>query len=761
VLPLQKASWMPRFGEPGPPTGREMPQRHPLPRNLTLHLLPHSHSDVGWNLSFEGYYRASVHEVLRRVVAELWTDERRRFTWGDLAFLDVWMGEEGDVPNGQLSGNGAALTWRQVVMELMRRGQWEIVGGTYVSPDEGMATWWAHNMIVDVGHRVLAREFNATTSVGWQIDNFGHTNTVAHVLANTGYRTLVLGRMSFRDKYDFAAHSDLQFLWQSGDHRAMARPLLVHFLADHYAQPSRRFDFDHTAACNADALLHELLAVARRHVRQYPAHGHILVMMGDDFRYRRAAHAFACLDKLVAASQHHPQWVDVTLRYSTVSDYFGAIQPFLERIDGRLAAPHDEGHARHPEQELRMHTGDFYPYQDRPYEQYWSGILASRPYLKWLVRDTEQIVQHVESLVAMVHIRETVDGSSSNSTDSAVWTVLENHLEYCRKQVAIGYHHDAITGTCTDDAFEDYVRRLRSATRVALGIGHAALQRAGGQATTTLDARLAAARRTAETEVPGHNTATHDAVEPARDALEVPVAQCGPAQCNGATIVVTNANLLSPQDQVVRVRVHTLDAVLVDLATNAAVPGVQVHVPGEDGTAMVEFLARSIPAFGLRGYALANSTRFPGQPRLRELQAAQEHEEQPDHASAELHKGGMRVRLTATGGGAVRIEAGGRVVEHQIRQYFANPFVQASGAYVMHSFGLMYAIVFWAFGAALCGGLGAAWAVHVWGARVLRFAKLPRASFRRLGGPRARVTAAACGGGVIGTAFVYYAAQAA
>ncbi|KAJ2788507.1 Alpha-mannosidase 2, partial [Coemansia guatemalensis] len=245
VLPLNKGSWVPRFGEPGAPTEREMRQAA-LPRKLTLHMLTHSHSDIGWNLSFEGYYKASVHSVLRQVTRELWADGRRRFTWGDIAFLDMWMADEGTQDSG-LEADGKEMTWREAVTVLVQRGQLDIVGGGYVSPDEGLTTWWAHNAIVDVGHRTLA-ELNTTTRVGWQIDNFGHMNTMAHVLSNTGYRQLVLGRMAFRQQYDLATQGQLQFEWRSEEHgRLGARGLLTHFLVDHYQAPSARFDFDFTA----------------------------------------------------------------------------------------------------------------------------------------------------------------------------------------------------------------------------------------------------------------------------------------------------------------------------------------------------------------------------------------------------------------------------------------------------------------------------------------------------------------------------------
>ncbi|KAJ2162818.1 Alpha-mannosidase 2 [Coemansia sp. RSA 552] len=716
VLPLHKGSWVPRFGEPGPPTARDVPVP-PLPHNLTLHMVPHSHSDIGWNLSFEGYYRRSVQNVLRRVVRELWADPRRRFTWGDLAFVDMWMDDEGDQPSGL-----GTLTWRQALSELIRHGQWDMVGGTYVSPDEGMTTWWAHTMVVDVGHRTLARHLNVTTRIGWQIDNFGHFGAAAHALTNAGYNSLVLGRMDFRDLYGFASHGDLQFLWQPP--HAGSRPLLTHFLSEHYAQPSHNFDFDNTAECRVDELLAELLRLARRNVRQYPAHGHILVMMGDDLRYVRAARAFACLDRLIKASATNPQWHDVRLRYSTMSDYFDSVRPPLAQVDSRVDGGAATKHG------LRLFTGDLYPYQDKPYEQYWSGILASRPHLKWLVREAEQAVQHAEALVAMLRMQP-----SANSSDDS-WMALERRLEFSRKQVAIGYHHDAITGTCSQSAADDYARRLQTAARTALRVGYMALQ---GASAAQVDSDVDDAGP------PAYNTAT-------RGFAEVGAGQ------QGARVVVTNAHHLAAQNQVVHLHVDSADTVLVDEASGQPVRDLQIRRTPV-GAFAVEFLARNIPPFGMRSYLVASRAEYPDAPLLQETPGP---DEGPSRRRvAVLRKGTTRVRLVAEHGGRVRIEAGSHVVFHQLRQYFVNPFVQSSGAYIMHSFALMYGLVFWIFGGALCAGLAAAWFVHRCpvGSRILRVVRMPQIVAADVWNRSAALAAATAGGGAAGSLLVYYAAQ--
>ncbi|KAJ1893037.1 mannosyl-oligosaccharide 1,3-1,6-alpha-mannosidase activity protein [Kickxella alabastrina] len=764
VLPFNKPAWMPLFGEPTPPTSRDLPRHHaPLPRNLTLHLVAHSHSDIGWNFSFQEYYDRSVHSVMRQVVVQLWKNARRRFTWGDLAFLDLWMDHEGDQPNNILRGPAARLTWRQLVRRLIELGRLDVVGGTYVSPDEGLVSWWANTAIVDIGHRTLAKHFNATTGVGWQVDNFGHFGATPHLLASSGYSRMVLGRMAFRDLYEFRSRSQLQFLWQSAAAGHQKAQLLTHFLSTHYGYFSKAFYFDRTDKCDADALRRELVRYGRRQVAQYPGHGHVMVMMGDDFAYVRAARSFACLDRLVGDAAA----MGVSVRYSTPSEYFDAVQPFLRAMDARAGGGKGG---------LRLHSGDFYPYQDRPYEQYWSGILATRPYLKWLVRHTEHAVQHAEQLLAAWNFNHPPGGLAGG---------LEDHLEFARKQVAIGYHHDAITGTCTDQAFHDYARRLRAASRIALRLSHHLLSH--GAANETLVHEQLLSDRTAEDSGASragwgaYSTAAQPEDEQRigaldgvqihpRDHLEVPPELCSSSPpsglqqaCVGARIVVSNAGLLSAQDQVVRVRLHTLDAALVDTETGQRLVPADVDVL-EDGQGFsVAFLARQLPPLGSRAYHLvgtaasssaaersaagssaadssavagnsndssaADSSAVAGNSNDSSAAAGNSNDTlrsclRPPTANAAaggasavlLQKNGTRVHLSIISNRvriAVRHQDGvQRVVWHELRQYFANPQMQASGAYIMHSFMLMYGIVFYVFACALCAGLGCAQAAR-------------------------------------------------
>ncbi|KAJ1932821.1 hypothetical protein GGF37_006932, partial [Kickxella alabastrina] len=203
--------------------------------------------------------------------------------------------------------------------------------------------------------------------------------------------------------------------------------------------------------------------------------------------------------------------------------------------------------------------------------------------------------------------------------------------------------------------------------------------------------------------------------------------------CVGARIVVSNAGLLSAQDQVVRMRLHTLDAALVDTESGQRLVPADVDVV-EDGQGFsVAFLARQLPPLGSRAYHLvgtAADSSAAGSPAADSSAAAGNSNDtlrsclRPPTANAAaggvsgvlLQKNGTRVHLSIISNRvriAVRHQSGvERVVWHELRQYFANPQVQASGAYIMHSFMLMYGIVFYVFACALCAGLGCAQAAR-------------------------------------------------
>jgi len=65
---------------------------------LTVHLVPHTRLRLGWKKLVDDYYSgtaniedfASVRNILDTVVAEMSKDSKRRFTFPDVKFLQMW-----------------------------------------------------------------------------------------------------------------------------------------------------------------------------------------------------------------------------------------------------------------------------------------------------------------------------------------------------------------------------------------------------------------------------------------------------------------------------------------------------------------------------------------------------------------------------------------------------------------------------------------------------------------------------------------------
>ncbi|KAK8939040.1 hypothetical protein KSP39_PZI011171 [Platanthera zijinensis] len=75
-----------------------------VPGKINVHLVPHSHDDVGWLKTVDQYYVGSnnsiqgacVRSVLDSVVSALRDDENRRFIFVEQAFFQRWWREQSD-----------------------------------------------------------------------------------------------------------------------------------------------------------------------------------------------------------------------------------------------------------------------------------------------------------------------------------------------------------------------------------------------------------------------------------------------------------------------------------------------------------------------------------------------------------------------------------------------------------------------------------------------------------------------------------------
>ena len=78
----------------------------------------------------------------------------------------------------------------------------EIVHGGMVSTDEACSNYADVIRNFELAHDFIFREFGIRPKIGWQLDTFGHSASIASLFADLGLEAMVFARI---EKSDFTA----------------------------------------------------------------------------------------------------------------------------------------------------------------------------------------------------------------------------------------------------------------------------------------------------------------------------------------------------------------------------------------------------------------------------------------------------------------------------------------------------------------------------------------------------------------------------
>ena len=428
-----------------------------------MHLVPHTHDDAGWLKTVDQYYFGSaqghqvagVQFILDAVIAALAANPDRTFTYGEVAFFARWWAEQGEAT-------------RAAVRSLVSSGRLTFVNGGWVQHDEAATHW--EDMVAQTGrgHAWLAETLGPASlpSVGWQIDPFGHSATQASLLTGAlGFDALFFGRADYQDMAARTQARRLEHVWRGEASFGDAADILAsNFKSGNYG-PLPGFNFDWAQpddplidnACafdgrNVEAKVEAFVAGARDLAAAtdgVDADGtlDVIIPQGSDFQYAAAAVAFKSLDRLVHYVNADGR---VNVFYSSPAAYVAA------RHSADVAWP--------------LKTDDFFPYSDCP-TCAWTGFYTSRPALKRNIRLAGGQLAAVKSLAAKAV-------AAGPSAAAAAWA---GPLDDFDEAVALGQHHDAVTGTSQQHVANDYAARLEAGREGVAGlVGGALLAEAGG-----------------------------------------------------------------------------------------------------------------------------------------------------------------------------------------------------------------------------------------------------------------------------------------
>ncbi|XP_072144341.1 lysosomal alpha-mannosidase-like [Dermacentor andersoni] len=447
------------------------------PGFLNVHIVSHTHNDVGWVHTVNFYYRNYVRTILDSVVAELEAKPDRRFIYVEMAFFTRWWEEQ--TPEKQAS-----------VRALIEEGRLEFAGGGWCMNDEATTHYTATVDEMSLGLRWLNATFGhcGRSRVAWQIDPFGHARQEAALFAQMGFDGLFLGRIHLDDKEWRQRTKQMEFLWRADKYigekgdiftgvlpnvywpptgfcfdvwcvdetldmitesgsfiavqgvsgavfcrklsnlwfrdtlsfmkRSRYRKYVALFLALSDQCCNANFIFISCQAYNGQRRAREFLHIVGKQAKHYSTN-HTVVTMGMDFHYRDASKWFRNLDSLI----HHinaeqANGSRVHAFYSTPACY--------------LKALHESG-LRWPE-----FSDDFFPYADQDHA-YWTGYYTSRPNFKYFARHANGVLQACKQLKVIGQLDDSAD------------------VDTLAKAVAVLQHHDAISGTQKQHVAEDYV----------------------------------------------------------------------------------------------------------------------------------------------------------------------------------------------------------------------------------------------------------------------------------------------------------------
>ncbi|KAI9166079.1 hypothetical protein LWI28_025899 [Acer negundo] len=305
-----------------------------VPGKLNVHLVAHSHDDVGWLKTVDQYYVGA---------------------------------------NNSIQGACVENVLDSVVEALRRDANRKFVNGGWCMHDEAATHYIDMIDQTTLGHRAIKEQFNKAPRAGWQIDPFGHSAVQAYLLgAELGFDSVHFARIDYQDRAKRKEDKSLEVIWRGSRTFGSSSQIFANAFPVHYSPPDG-FDFEvfvDFEPVQDNPLLEDYnvekrvadfinAALTQANVTR---DNHIMWTMGDDFQYQYAESWFKQMDKLIHYVNKDGR---VNAFYSTPSIYTDV------KNAANISWP--------------LKTDDYFPYADGV-NAYWTGYFTSRPALKRYIR---------------------------------------------------------------------------------------------------------------------------------------------------------------------------------------------------------------------------------------------------------------------------------------------------------------------------------------------------------------------------------------
>ncbi|XP_074647600.1 lysosomal alpha-mannosidase-like [Tubulanus polymorphus] len=405
---------------------------------LNLHLVPHTHDDVGWLKTVDQYFygarneiqKAGVQYILDSVIAQLKEDSTKRFIYVEVAFFHRWWLQQHD-------------SIRHNIRNLVNSGRLEFILGGWSMNDEASTHY---SGIIDqhtLGLKFIKDNFGecGRPRVAWQIDPFGHSKEQSSLFAQMGYDGLYFARIDYQDRAKRKKEKQMEIIWKASNSIPGSKSTLFTgvFYENYGPPPTFCFDFlcadppvmddprlhDRNVKKRVDDFIAHALKVAKSYRTK-----NVMLTMGSDFTYQDANMWYSNMDKLIEyINNRQANGSKINAFYSTPSCYLYA---------------NNKAGLRWPTK-----SDDFFPYASDAH-QMWTGYFTSRPALKYYERQTNRFLQVCKQLDTFAKLRQQF-GSDLK-------------IRALKEAMGVIQHHDGVSGTEKQHVAYDYAMRLANGT---------------------------------------------------------------------------------------------------------------------------------------------------------------------------------------------------------------------------------------------------------------------------------------------------------
>ena len=426
--------------------------------HLDIFIVPFSHVDPGYGMTFEQYYRLHVKGILDSMVQKLTQYPDMKFQWAEAVFLERWWRD-------------INVNTKMQIRKLIREGRLEIVTGGWVMPDEAITS--AEGIVDQLieGHLWVQDKLGATPVTAWSNDPFGYSGVIPYLLKSSGIQNMVILRVHQAIKATLAKMGALEFKWRpymkadyESDILCHVMPYTGYWIGDVCGRNKtlcKEYAFMHTAGDKLPVWINEQNVAERARLlyEQYRITADLYkfntlyIGLGEDFSYSKAEDwdlIYSNFERLMKYMNNRIDW-KVSIKFGILSDYFRTTKHNEEKSSS----------AKFP-----ILSGDFFPYSDWD-NDYWTGFYTTRPFQKYFAREIERIIKVADVFLVFLFTRYA---NQTNPDYKSFHEKLGLGLRGSRRILNTFLHHDGITGTSVQEVTSQYDFALYQAYTQSMNI---------------------------------------------------------------------------------------------------------------------------------------------------------------------------------------------------------------------------------------------------------------------------------------------------